>query len=598
MIDIIQQFGILFLIIVIISFFTKMLKQPIIMAYVGSGLAFSFFLTRYKFTGDYIAIMSELGITFLLFLMGLEFDLKNLKYMGKDILISTTLQSLAFFFIAFSLSSFFHFTMIERVYLSILFMFSSTLLVAKLLEEKKETNTLQGKVIISTLIIQDIFAILAITVLSVVNEKSVTKILLAPLGGIVLIAIAAIMSKFILNKLFRIASSSPELVFIFSLGVCFFFVELAPLLGYSTTIGAFIAGVALGNTIYKTDAHVKLRPLTSFFNMLFFVGLGFQMDVKMGIDYFWFLAILFGLSLFAKPIIIYFTLRARAFDTRTSLLSGIYLAQLSEFGIIIIAAGVFNGIISQTMSALAVLCVITTMVISSYFIKHDRIVYKMFERMTRWMDVFFVTKDFPVETVKLDYNVIFFGYYDLSKDIFAKLDGLNKRIVVIENDPENIELLKKDNIKYIYASISDPDFFEHIKFDRAEIVVSSHTNIEDNKMIIKEIKKLNPKAVVIVSAKNTHDSLELYDHGADYVIYSSYLNEQRVSLLIEDYTTDIHRMITKKINDIEKLKEIDEKRHMTHETNNFLDIDHFIDTIEGMYKGKKRENYNFSAKKL
>ena len=207
----IQDFGLLFLVIVVISFLVKLVKQPIIIGYIISGFIFSFLIAGGRVTEEQIILMSELGITFLLFLMGLEFDFNNLKHLGKDILISTTLQSIIFFAAAFPLALLLGFNPRESVYLAILFMFSSTLLVAKWLEDKKETSTLHGKITLGVLIVQDVFAILALTALNVLQETSLIQILLVPLKGIILLAIAFIFVKYLLNHLLKMAFRFPEL---------------------------------------------------------------------------------------------------------------------------------------------------------------------------------------------------------------------------------------------------------------------------------------------------------------------------------------------------------------------------------------------------
>src|SRR4030042_3664380 len=238
MLSFIQTFGILLIIIMLLSFIVKLLKQPIILGYVLSGLVFSFLFFEDTGINEQVIIFSQLGITFLLFFMGLEFDFKSLKFLRKDIFIATLWQSIIFFAIAFGLASCFGFSLIEKVYLSILFMFSSTLLVAKWVADKKEMTSLHGKIIIGTLVIQDLFAIIILTALSVLKEESFTQILLVPLGGLVLALLAFLFARYFLNFPLRLGSKYPEFLFILSISVCFIFVEFALLLGYSSTIGA------------------------------------------------------------------------------------------------------------------------------------------------------------------------------------------------------------------------------------------------------------------------------------------------------------------------------------------------------------------------
>ncbi|MFH1682192.1 MAG: cation:proton antiporter [Candidatus Woesearchaeota archaeon] len=574
----IQDFGILFLFIVFFSFAVKLIKQPIIVGYVLSGLFFSFIISDPS-RSEQIIILSELGITFLLFLMGLEFDLKSLKYLGKDIVLATIWQSAILFAVAFGLGLAFGLGTMASVYIGILFMFSSTLLAAKWVDDKKETETLHGKIIFSTLIIQDILAIVALSFLSVAQESSLIKIIIAPITGLALLGMVFFFSKNILNRLLKVAVRFPELLFIFSLGVCFLFVEIAPLMGYSAAIGAFLAGITLANTLYKNDIYVRLKPLIIFFNMLFFVGLGFQMNVPLDLKFILLIAILCVLSLTLKPIVIYLTLKKRGYDLKTSFISGLTLAQESEFGVIIIAAGISNGLIGKEAAALAIISVIVTMVLSSYLIKYDKKIFNYFEPKMRKIDLLFKERSNPFQQDdknSIDYNIIFFGYYNLGKEIFAKLSGMGKRILVVENDPANIKMLKNEGIDYIYNSISNPAFFERISFEKAELVVSSLIDLEENKLIIRQAKKSNSSSTVIVTAKNLRDSLELYEYEADYVIYPFYLNEQQVSVLVEDYTTDINKVINKKIRDITKLNEMHNRRAAATENYTFLDIDSFF----------------------
>ena len=576
----IQDFGILFLIIVVVSFLVKVIKQPIIMGYVLAGLIFSLMI-KDSSRGDQIIILSELGITFLLFLMGLEFDLKSLKHLGKDILIATLQQSIVFFGVAFGLALAFKFSITESVYIGILFMFSSTLLVAKWIDDKKENNTLYGKITLGTLIIQDVLAIIALSFLSVIQEKSLMKIFIAPLTGLALLLFVVLFTRYVLNFLFKIAVRYPELLFIFSLGVCFLFVEIAPLLGYSTTIGAFLAGITIANTLYKNDVYTRLKPLIVFFNMLFFVGLGFQIKVGLSLSIIIFILILTLLSLLLKPIIIYFTLKMRGYDMKTSVITGLNLSQLSEFGIIIIAGGISGSVVSKSIGAIAVISIIATMILSSYLIKYDKKIFKKCEKYLLKIDSKFKHKsdgmqqEFGHEDIA-EANVIFFGYHDIGKDLYSKLSGMGKKILVIENDPSNIALLKKEEIPHIYNSINNPDFFEKLNLSKAEIVISSLIDIEDNKIIIEHAKKTNPATTVILSAKNLKDSIELYNKNADYVICPTYLNEQQVTVVLEDYATDIKKLINKKIKDYAKLKEIESKRNSVIYHNKFLEIDDFF----------------------
>ncbi len=212
------------------------------------------------------------------------------------------------------------------------------------------------------------------------------------------------------------------------------------------------------------------------------------------------------------------------------------------------------------ISAVAIILLVATFVISSYFIKYDSFLFKHAEPFLKKIDGFFPLKSATGGEKNVSgFQILFFGYYDLGKEFFSKMEVLGKKPLVIENDQANIHLLKQENIPYLYGSVSNPYFLERMDFSNAEIVVSSLVDVGESKMIIKTIKEKNPSSAIIVTAKSLKNSLELYDAGADYVIYPSYLNEQNVSVLLEDYTSDVNKIITKKINDLNRLKMRQEK---------------------------------------
>ncbi|MBU0470108.1 MAG: cation:proton antiporter [Nanoarchaeota archaeon] len=546
--------SVLFLIIAGISFIIKLIQQPIILGYILSGFLFALLFVQNNSIKEYVFIFSELGLTFLLFLIGLEFNFKDLKEIGKDIIITTLLQSMFFFGTAFFLSRFFGFNNIESIYLSILFMFSSTLLVAKWIEDKKDNHTLYGKIVLGTLIMQDLLAILFFTFLNLSRSTEISAAIYLPFGGLLLLFIAFVSSRYLLNPLIKFTLRYPELMFIFSMGICFFFVKISSLLGYTPTIGAFIGGIVLANTVYKNDIYSRLKPLIIFFTMLFFVGLGFQLNQNLSFNMVLFAIILSLIGLVLKPFMVFLTLIIRGYDQKTSIRAGLNLAQFSEFGIIIALTGISSAVIPLEIGAIIIIAVVITIVLSSYIIKNDeRLTNILCRYLYRFKGVFPEKKNLIKQVNLNKYSVIFIGYYELSKDIFSKFQDFGG-MLVIENDPRNILRLKKESIPYIYNSVSNPYFFESLQFDSVSLLVSNLVDIEDNLMILKKLKKDNPVSQMIVTAKSLKDSLILYEAGADYVLYSKEISENHLSVLIEDYSRDINKLIEKRVANLERLK--------------------------------------------
>ena len=611
MTDFIQAFGLLIIVIVCIAFLTKIIKQPIIIGYVLAGLLFSYFFASDESIRTLIEQLSTIGITLLLFLMGFEFDFRIFKSLGRDLLILTFGQCAVLLVIGAAILSPFHFTPLELIYLTLAFSISSTLLVAKWIEDKKETNVLYGKLSLGILVIQDIIAILGVTFLTVSTNNvlsslfawfhidatlGIIKYAAMPLiGFLLLIGFAYLMSRHLLNFALRSAAQLPELLLIFSISICFLFAQVAVKLGYSATIGAFIGGVVIANTIYKADISSRLKPLVLFFNMLFFVGLGFQTGYDLSTRVLIIAAVLIVASMILKPIIVYISMRLMRYDLKTAFLTSVHLSPQSEFGIILVSSGVAIGQIDAQISSIIILSTIATMILCSYTIKYDKQLWTLCQPLLSKIDRFITTegKDTKQETIAA--QVVFFGYYESGKDILKSLLEKGKRIVVVSNDPEHIDALETAKIAYHYGSAATPDFFDHVHFQDIQLVVSSKDDVDENKLLLSRVKREYHGTILIVTARAVKDALELYKAGADYVIYPTYVNEQQVSLLLDAYTTDVDAVIKRKMSDMGRFQELlDEKQllrknrkaDLTH--NFFHDIDHLVGKLGKLQKINER----------
>ena len=217
------------------------------------------------------------------------------------------------------------------------------------------------------------------------------------------------------------------------------------------------------------------------------------------------------------------------------------------------------GMVSIEAETIGVIALLASLLFSSYLIKYSGSITHLLMPLLRRLDRFFGNR-YVSEMPDSGYSIIFFGYHDLSNDILEKLRKSGKKAIVIEHDPEKIEILKKEGYSYIYNTVNNNEFFENISFGQVELVISSLTDLNENRMILEALKRKNPSARAIMSAKSLKDSLALYDMNADYVLFTSYLNNQQVSVLLEDYTSDVGRILSKKVLDQAKFREIEKKR--------------------------------------
>ena len=261
--------GVVIIIATVFAYIAKSLKQPLIPAYILTGVILGPVLGLITNT-DVITTLSEIGIAFLLFIVGLEMDIRKLKHVGMVASLGGIIQIVSVFTIAFIAALLLGFIVLESVYLALVIAFSSTMVVIKLLSDKKEIDTLHGKIIVGILLLQDIVAIMVLSVLATLSEFSFIVLSLSILKGLIALLIALAIGKYIFPKLFTFAAKSQELLFISAVSVSLLYSIFFNYLGFSIAIGAFVAGVSLANLPYNIEIIGKLRSLRDFFSVIFF----------------------------------------------------------------------------------------------------------------------------------------------------------------------------------------------------------------------------------------------------------------------------------------------------------------------------------------
>ena len=242
--------GVVIIIATVFAYIAKFLKQPLIPAYILTGVILGPVLGLITNT-DVITTLSEIGIAFLLFIVGLEMDIRKLKHVGMVASFGGIIQIVSVFTIAFIAALLLGFVVLESVYLALVIAFSSTMVVIKLLSDKKEIDTLHGKIIVGILLLQDIVAIMVLSVLATLSEFSFISLSWSILKGLIALLIALAIGKYIFPKLFTFAAKSQELLFISAVSVSLLYSIFFNYLGFSIVIGAFVAGVSLANLPYN-----------------------------------------------------------------------------------------------------------------------------------------------------------------------------------------------------------------------------------------------------------------------------------------------------------------------------------------------------------
>jgi Kef-type K+ transport system membrane component KefB len=550
--------GIIILTATVFAFIAKILKQPLVLAYVLTGILIGPFGFRLVTSEDIIRIFAEIGIALLLFIVGLELDIKRLKDVGKVSVGCGLGQIFATFIFGFALSRVLGFSQLESFYIGFGLTISSTMVVIKLLSDKKELDTLHGKIILGTLLVQDMVTIMVLAALPTLSELSTSIVTIAFLKGFGLISIAIVSSKYLFAPFIRYAAKSVELLFLFALSWCFLFSSFSYLLDFSIAVGAFLAGVSLASFPYNLEIVGRIRSLRDFFVTIFFVSLGMQVPIEIA-----FLVEVFILAVFVlvgSPIITFFITNMFGYERRTAFLTAISLAQISEFSLILATQGLFLGHISSEIFSLIAWVALVTITISSYFIIHSSRLYKLFLPLIDMFSSASSRQNFEHIPEPPREHVVVFGYHRTGYDIVKTLRKLKKNFLVVDYNPEIIKKLKTQGISCIYGDVEDLEILERVDLQHAHLVISTIPEIEDNLLIIKQTRERNPKAIIIMRAESIDHVLELYKKGADYVIFPEMLGGEKASEILERwYYTKQRKEGERKEEERYKLQEDEEK---------------------------------------
>jgi len=539
----------------VLAFIAKLLKQPLIPAYVIAGLIIGPLVFGFVRNFEIIQAFSEIGIAFLLFTAGLEISFRKIKEANlKKIALIGLIQVAIIFFVAFFSKSLFDLTTLQASYIGIILAFGSTMVDIKLLADAGELVTLHGRLVLGILLFQDLVAIIAIVVFTT-GGFSLYPLVLALSKLVAIILFAMFFQKYVMNKIFRFAAKSTELLFLASLGVLFLFIILAYLSELSIVIGAFIAGVSLANSPFKIELESRISPLRDFFAILFFVALGMQV-VFTGFErsFTLFLALLLG-ALIIKPIITFILLRITGFQQKTSFVTATSLAQLSEFSLIVGILGVSLGVLTDSIFSAVILATIVSMSLTPYLINYKERFYRFFKYPTNAFKFLPQRENLEYESSG-NSEILIVGMHRVGGVLMRKLMKQREKLLVIDYNPEIINHLIEKKVPCIYGDITSPEIFGKINMKKLKIVISTIPGYRENTHVLNVIRANNPRAKIIVTGARISETLKLYEKGANYVITPKILAGEELTKILSSKKKDTRKYRKEHLDHIKDLHKL------------------------------------------
>ena len=517
-----------------------LLRQPLIVSFIAVGLIAGPSALDIVHSDEQIELLSKLGIAVLLFLVGIKLDVKLIRSLG-GVALMTGLGQVAFtsafgYLIGLALG----FGHVTSLYVAVALTFSSTIIIVKLLSDKREIDALHGQIALGFLIVQDLVVVVAMIVLSAIGIGAATggedggaggSVLTVFASGAAMVGLVIVFVRYVATPLTERLARAPELLVIFAIAQAAMFAAIGDFVGLGKEVGGLLAGISLASTPYRETISARLAPLRDFLLLFFFIALGATLDLSLLGTYIG-PAILFSLFvLIGNPLIVLVIMGALGYRKRTGFLAGLTVAQISEFSLIFIAMGVSLGHVAEDALGLVTLVGLVTIAVSTYMITYSHQLYALFEP---FLSVF-ERKSTPREpedghlSEKARCPIILFGLGRFGTAIGLRLKSHGVPVLGVDFNPHAVRRWRSLGLDTVYGDATDPEFIQDLPLNRADWVVStvpihlaglSHDDVRSTLMQLTRSTGFTGK--IAVTSHSQHDTEKLLQAGADIVLEPFY----------------------------------------------------------------------------
>lgn len=489
------------------------LRQPLLVGYIIAGLVIGPVGIGLVESTTLVSTLSEMGLAFLLFLIGLEMDITSFRPLFKTILTISLPLMVVLSSIGFITGIILGFPALGAVIIGIAVMYNSTAVIVKMLTDRHEETSIEGRIDMGVLLFEDIIVILIMALMTVEAASQIAFIYeaIGILVAFFIIVIGAIqIGKRIAPPIIESVAGRPEALLIVGLAWCFSAMAVTDLSGLSIEIGAFIAGVSLAQLPYTNELQEDVRPLMNLFMALFFLNFALELSTS-DITGLILPAIVFGIvRMISSFVIIYSIMRRLSYSTRRSFKTAIFMIQTSEFALILGAVAATYGYVTTEIIGFLSIVTLFTMSLSSYIIMHQETVYDVFTRVFGSSSGSEKDQDDGPEE-----PVILIGATPVAKTIASSLADDDRHIVIVDNDPARIEELEDTRWDVVFGNIHHSELREEIGFETATAIISM---IEDYDLTETLLRDAREETITVVRAQTENERDLMYADGADLVL--------------------------------------------------------------------------------
>lgn len=505
------------------------LKQPLIIGHIITGIIAGPAILNVIHDESAFDVFSNIGVALLLFIIGLELSIRVFSRLGSVVII-TALAQITSITLAGSLVAYlFNFGRLESLIIGLSLALSSTIIIVKIFNDKKEITRLFAQIAIGVLLVQDLVATAAKIFLAAKSggHTDITDVVWLLVRGVIATGALYFISRYLLPKLTSALEHSKELLLLFALGWGLGIATLFAKIGLSIETGALFAGVSMASLPFSTEMASRLKPLRDFFIVIFFITLGHNMVPNKLSSIILPAAIFAVLVIIIKPLAVLISMGIMGYTKRASFKTAISMSQISEFSLVFLFAANAHGLASDKARAAVTLVALLTFAISTYLMKYDDKLFALTENKLRFFERR-VTK-LEQKQASQHYPIAILGFRKGGAEFIRTFKKMNKRFVVVDYDPEAIEHLERNHNHFLYGDVTDPEMLEELKLDQCKLIVSNITDFSTNEFLAHWLNTKNPNAVFITTADTAHQAALLYNEGAAYVMMPHFIGSEKIS---------------------------------------------------------------------
>ena len=519
------EFSVLLAVSAVVGIIAVQLKQPLIVAFIAVGIIVGPAVLGVVTLTDQINLLAHLGIAILLFVVGLKLDLHIIKTMGVVALFTGLGQVIFTSVFGFLIAMALGMTPIVSVYVAVALTFSSTIIIVKLLSDKRELDALHGRIAIGFLIVQDIVVVLAMIGLTATGQAQESSSVgmdafMVLLKGIMMLIVVALLMRYVIPPLLNRLAHSPELLILFAIAWAMVGASAGYSLGFSQEVGAFLAGISLASTHYRELIGARLVSLRDFLLLFFFISLGASLEMEtLGAQ----VGPALLLSIFVlvgNPVIVMVIMGYMGYLKRTGFLAGLTVAQISEFSLILAALGLSLGHIDKETVGLITLVGLITISVSTYMILYSHPLYRI---LAPYLSIF--ERKIPYREAALDQesvaqktDVIIFGLGRFGMAIAKHLQDQGLHVIAVDFNPDLLRKTSEHSVPTRYGDAEDPEFIATLPLNEAKWVIGTIRDRHVNLSLFKALKEDKYQGKVALEVVNAQDEIEFKAMGVDRVL--------------------------------------------------------------------------------